>query len=349
VPFTTPLLSQARMRPGGDGRLECLLPGFSGGKGVYVVPWAGLPELLPLTLHDRTLYRAVAATEAKTPGAMRTAALEVAARGYAGPEAARRAREALERDQEHATLTQYLIILGLLGESGLAAADLLGEGLRGEEAKRRGKAAIAALASRIGISGDLLFARLEHCGERLSPIGLPHGPEPGRLRRLLGDLDRLRDDVTGWAAGEGTELAGLAGFVDACARHTLGIARSVLAEADAGLRSMRALIADDFALADRLVLSAERLSWLLDGWEHQAGLWARAGREADARREALCEMFRVLPVLPRQEVRPGMEDADPEGMERVQRRWVRAHHDWRSGSVDYGLVRRLESVRALAR
>ena len=48
VPFTTPLLSSGRVRPGRRGRPEMLMANPSGGRGLYVFDLAAAPEVTSL-------------------------------------------------------------------------------------------------------------------------------------------------------------------------------------------------------------------------------------------------------------------------------------------------------------
>ena len=72
VPFTTPLLSSGRVRPGRRGRPEMLMPNPSGGRGLYVFDLAAAPEVTSLTLHDRLLVeRLLALSATKVPAPVR--------------------------------------------------------------------------------------------------------------------------------------------------------------------------------------------------------------------------------------------------------------------------------------
>src|SRR3954470_1520506 len=85
VPFTTPTLSHARLRPGRNGRLDVLMRNPSGGKGVYVFDLGALGELFTLTLHDRLLYERLVELDTPTPDTIRQAVRDVAAEGGRGP------------------------------------------------------------------------------------------------------------------------------------------------------------------------------------------------------------------------------------------------------------------------
>ena len=96
VPFTTPLLSSGRVRPGRRGRPEMLMPNPSGGRGLYVFDLAAAPEVTSLTLHDRLLVERLLELPAPSPSEIRKAAQEVAIEGAAGRRAAREASAAAD-------------------------------------------------------------------------------------------------------------------------------------------------------------------------------------------------------------------------------------------------------------
>ena len=83
VPFTTPLLSSGRVRPGRRGRPEMLMPNPSGGRGLYVFDLAAAPEVTSLTLHDRLLVERLLELPAPSPSDIRKVAHEVAIEGAA--------------------------------------------------------------------------------------------------------------------------------------------------------------------------------------------------------------------------------------------------------------------------
>ena len=58
VPFTTPFLLGARIRPTETrSGLELVISNPAGGRGFYIVPWAAMPEVCSPTLHDRRLWQ----------------------------------------------------------------------------------------------------------------------------------------------------------------------------------------------------------------------------------------------------------------------------------------------------
>src|SRR4051794_21837464 len=63
VPFTTPTLSHARLRPGRNGRLDVLMRNPSGGRGVYVFDLGALAVWLRKVIGIRRVGRSW-----RTPG-----------------------------------------------------------------------------------------------------------------------------------------------------------------------------------------------------------------------------------------------------------------------------------------
>src|SRR3546814_6519021 len=73
----------------------------------------------------------------------------------------------------------------------------------------------------------------------------------------------------------------------------------------------------------------ERLWWTIDGWEFIILLWRDAeGRDRDAQRAAVTEIYRILPIIPDKEAanRPNLQ-----AMQESTRMQVRALEGWNSG------------------
>ncbi|MFC7334972.1 hypothetical protein [Rhodocista pekingensis] len=346
VPFTTPILAQARIRMDAQERLECLLPGFSGGKGTYVFGWKALPEVIRITLHDRALHREILETKANTPDTIRHCSLQVAARGFAGLAAAAQARQALALDRDYTVLTNYVFVLELLKQVGTQAPDLLRAGLDSEATRQRAKSALTRVAEGFGMVPDMLYGRVEELSTLLAPLGLPQAPHPGRLRQLMRRLEWFRDDVATWAVTEATEAESLARFMAECADQTLTIAATRLARVDPLLTRLRPIVTGEEKSLREVRAGVTSLSWLLDGWDYICQHWEDSRAQSDeVQRLAMCELFRIAPIIPVQELAAN-ENFDMEELRRVQRRWVRANQDWRTGGLDYDAIRRIETVKA---
>ncbi len=104
APFTTPQLVRARFRlsPGKTPpELDLVLPNTTSGRGAYVTSWEERCAFCRATLYDTFLGDGLANSPELarlSPASVRRKALEVAARGYAGEEAAQAAARSREAD-----------------------------------------------------------------------------------------------------------------------------------------------------------------------------------------------------------------------------------------------------------
>jgi hypothetical protein len=345
VPFTTPALAAARIRAAEGGRRECLLPGFSGGPGIYVVGWRGLPEVMGLTLHDRALHRALSAADAINPETVRRVALAVASRGFAGLAAAEAARGALARDADYALLTHTLLVAELLRWAGLDPAELVSASLGRDDRRDRARAALVGIAGRLRIVPDALSDRVEMLSRTVFPLGLKAAPADGRLRQGLARIAWLRDEMREWSGREHTETAAVAAAVAECAGMTEQVGRRRLDALDPLLGDVRALVMMDGQAIDQLRAGLEALSWIEDGWGYVDQLWQMALNEsAEAQRAAICAIHQAMPVLPLR-VLAANRNGETGELERVLRRWARDDGGTRA-AIDLDAVQRLETVRA---
>lgn len=345
VPFTTPALTQARVRTDYADRLECLLPGFSGGKGTFIFAWRTVPEIVRITLHDRSLHREIMERKANSPDGIRHASLVVASRGFAGLAAQDRAQELLEAERQMAVTCNFLIMVELLRAAGFAVSSLIKGGLDNTSSRQMARNALEKVAERLKMAPDTLYSRVEVLSGELAPVGFAQAPKPGRLRGLLHRLQWFRDDLSRWSRVEGSEAEQLAKFLVEYAGQTLTLATERLTAIDPKLAKINDLVVSE-AQADDLRKSISRLSWLLDGWEYICQLWEDSREEPDdMQRLAVCEMARIAPSIPVEELVVN-DNFDEELLGSVQRRWVRPNQDWRTGGLDYDMVRRIESVKA---
>lgn len=346
MPFTTPILAQARIRMDRYEQLECLLPGFSGGKGTYVFSWKSVPEVIKITLHDRALHKEILENGANSPDTIRFSALAVAARGFAGLAAAHQAKQALALDQQYVVLTNYVFVLDLLKLVGVSTPELLKTGLGTDEARQMAKDALNRVAENFQMTPDALYSRVEELSLQLAHVGLPQAPQPGRLRTLMDRLRAFEKSVLAWGTVESTEASGLATFMAECAQQTVALAEARFSRLDRLFRKTRDIVVGGNKVAAEVDSIVTALSWLLDGWEYICQLWEDSHDQSeDMQRIAICEVFRIAPVIPSEEL-VANENFDVEDLKRVQRRWVRANQDWRTGGLDYDAVRRIEHLKA---
>jgi hypothetical protein len=348
IPFTTPLLSQARLRRNAESRFEFLLPNFTAGKGVYVLPMKGLSSTMTLTMHDRMLFEEIEALESHSPELVRIAVLGVQATGICGADAATHAAELLEQDGQFLVLTQFILVTELLKLVGIGAADLMGPGMTTDDSKRMARKALAKVAGMVGIPPDDLAMRVDDLGAVVAPVGLPQCPRMGRLRQVTQRVQLFADQMQDWSELELSDAGPLGAHCAAVARHTLGLVQQRLTRLDDMCQDAMAIVHDAPRLRGEMADQVTRIAWLLDGWDFLLILWENVqNANPGARREMVGEISRLLPVVPREEVAPVLTAAlDIETINRLQRRWVRGNQDWRTGVLDLDAVMRLEAVKA---
>jgi len=347
VPFTTPLLSQARLRLDRNDKFEFLVPNFTGGKGVYVMPWKTVPSMMTVTLHDRLLFEQIEQLDSHSPETIRGAVLSVQSSGVAGPTAAVAAMEALQRDQHYLVLTQFILVTELLKIVGIGAQDLLGAGRSAEQSVRLARQALGKVAHIVKITPEELSARVENLGFAVAPAGLPQCPERGRLRQLMAKLEAFAQELDRWAALDVSDVSGLGTYVAAVARHTLELAKMRLTQLDKVCADPKQIIHDEPRFRAAIGDHVNRLSWLLDGWEFLVAQWTAVKDEhPETQQTAVADISRLVPVIPKEEITMSAETFDMDALAKIQRRWVRVNEDWRTGALDMQAVMRIESVKA---
>ena len=258
VPFTTPQLTGARLRPGESGRMELILPDVGGPGSVGILPWDRVASLCSPTLFDRRLGARLLDQPALTPAVVRQAACVAAAAGLAGQEAQEAALAAQAADA---------------AERARVRADLLAPGRADDAASVPEE--LAALLGPIGLGRDATAARLPRTLAAVTAFG-------ARISEY---------QHVGPTAGDAGRLAAAARRTAAAALAALLAARGITDHAPALLQRWAAAPA---ALAEEL----RRPEWLLDGWAWLCRLWhapeARPGRVG----VSLADLSVLLPPLP---------------------------------------------------
>ena len=345
VPFTSPSLSQARIRMENVEGLECLLPAFSGGLGTYVIGWKSVPDVLSVTLHDRALHREIAEARACSPDAVRKAALTVSMRGFAGLSVAEHAKAVLQGDQRYAMLTTYTLILELLRIAGISPGELLTRGVESVESRRAARDILKKVAQRLDLQAEQLYTRVENISTALAPLGLPQAELPGRLRTTLRGLSSFYSDVSNWAATELSDVKPLGLYMAECARQTLGLAAKRLERIDLVLRDVRFLVTGADRAIEEVTSWVAGFSWLLDGWDYIIQVWSDCGAHTpEAQRAAMVEIHRLAPMAPLSEVSAN-ENVESQDLRGVRTRRLRPGQDWR-GTLDLDGVQRIEAIKA---
>lgn len=347
VPFTTPFLLGARIRPT-DTRaaLEVVIANPSGGRGFYIVPWAALPEVCSPTLHDRRLWQRLSEETGITPPLVREVARAVAAEGLAGREAAAAVTRARTEEGAARMRANFLLLLDLIRRTETREeAAIPPQSDTPARIEQRARRAMARFAPRLGVSAEIIAAWLESLAGAFGGVGVPGDTAVSRTRAQLRGLEALIAEIEHWVAQSpdpGEQHA--AHLVADAARLTLACAAAAFRDLDGLLGDTPGLLRswreDSTALARR----ATRPDWLLDGWQVICELW----RDADStmRAGAVWEMALLAPVMPR-EVEEWVGIAEDWERPARLRRLVRANEEWRSGRM-LDIVARNERLRARA-
>ena len=345
VPFTTPVLAGARVRPAERFGLEMIVPNPSGGRGSYVLPWTEMRALCRPTVHDVQLTERIAALRSVTPATIRRAAKETASEGFAGRAAGAAAGLALAAERESTVVTNFQLLLRLVQQE-----EPPGGGRRPPEAERpgelevRAKRTIAAIAPRLAQDAVAIGASLEAIAALYEPIGLGPRATPARLPHAVGLLKLLRNEAEALAPGGDERAPELLQLLMSTAELSLALAESELAEARGRVNDVIGLLAswreDSAALSRQLA----RADWVLDGWDRICQLWA-LDPSASARRDVLEEIVSLLPVIPREVGDWSKFKIDMDFLV-VLRRMIPGHHDWRTGACVQDTIARNEALLA---
>ena len=324
VPFTSPILAQARVRVSPRGVREVVIRNPAGGDGWYVGQWHGMIDGARLSVHDRLLYRRIEAAGAVQPLALRRVAREVALEGYAG-RPARAAAEAAIAGEARA-----------LAEC--RAALLAASGTPDDET--------AILRPRPGAGAGPIESRLDALAECLAPVGLA-ADAAAPLARDLAGLHALVRSLETAADADGDLDPALREATLRAAGTTIRLAAEARTAALAGTEDPIALLAAPPASLDRRRADIVRLAWVLDGWPALLALWtAAAARGPQQLGRALAEIAASLPPLPLE-----VEGSSPAPRAGVvpgsfQQRRVRVGHDWLTGIAERDLIARNEALLA---
>ncbi len=339
VPFTTLSLAQCRVRLDDRERLEVILPGFSGSKGVYVTNWSSLPDITTLTVHDRTLTETVAQEKAITPTDIRRCWLELATSGIGGQTLAERAREELADAAEVQVATRVMLLLDNIRRSGAEIGPELLARLGHPDGEEQVRALLAGTAKRIDCDVATVDSHIEELAALLGTLGLRALPKPGRLRELHFRMQEFSHAIENWSRTTVSDTAHIGRFAAMSAEHSAVVAGRAIGRVDALLGDSIKLMRD--WEAGRKTLRAEllRIAWLLDGWDYVMRIWEDAVGERMAIDVAVAEIGRVVPIVPVKEVQDESARKSVE-LFREYRSRVRIFEDWLSGDLDEDMIAR---------
>jgi len=330
LPFTTPLLFGARARAASDhSGLEVIIANQSGGKGVYILPWAAIPQICAPTLHDRRLWHLLRDKKLLTPLLVREAAEAAALENLAGRNAATAAEAARVARRTREKSTNFALLLHLIKQSekiipGRPPPELDEPQLL----KQRSQRAVIESARQLQLTTEAVADALEEVSKACIGFGLPSDEPPAPSRLLLEELGIVAHSITAWQqelpAGP---VASAAGTLLESLQLTLSCARQAAAECDALLSDIVALLGKSTAKFEGLNERLARLDWVLDGWDLILGIWQATPMTDKA--HAIMEMSLLVPVLPKQ-----ITD------------WFGVHHDFSKTRRNASILQQFEASRS---
>lgn len=345
APFTTPLLSGARVRESERIGNEIVATNPSGGRGVYVVRWNGVCALSSPTMHDTLLFQQLGTLGELTPRAARDMALKVALDGYAGQDALAAAKKTLALDRNQRQQAGFLMLQNLVnqvepGKSPKATA-------RTPEFDQHVDAVLERLAPSLRRTSAELAADVSAISDGFAPYGIGLNTNGARIPRLIDRLDDTYSAIFAWAKADADqEMGSLASAVGSSIRTAAKWGRSILLSTRSVLDDPLTLLARRISDPNTVKDLAERGDWLLDGWERVCLLWQVPSGVA-SRNVALLEMAQCLPALPQeafQWANPVVPLQPPDQNCRV----VSTDSRWHTGSSAIVMIERNEKLRAMS-
>lgn len=321
------------------------MPNPAGGKGVYVVQWAGVRALSTPTVHDTLLFQRLGCLIDLDPKGVREAALGAALDGHAGQDALASAQKIIVTDRMQRVQADFLLLQSLVNKA--EPGNLMNATTRTPEFDQRVNTVLQRLASILRRPVSQLAAALSAIGGAFAPIGIAQHDTTARIPRLIERLETTCNALSDWAKADADEeLGGLAMAVATSIKTAAKWGRTVMASSRALLEDPLTLLKRYLADADDVLTLAARADWLLDGWERVCLLW-QVPCSVTSRSAALLEMTQCFPVLPREAFdwrNPSMSLPTSDQSCRV----VSADGRWRSGSSAFVMIERNEKLRAMS-
>jgi hypothetical protein len=344
IEFTTPVLSSARVRPSDTDKLEVIISDLGGGRGQYVVPLRHLNKVVTLTVHDRTLCEEVMHRNAISPDEIRRAVLTVAKMGLAGQQAAKSARQAIEDEQKERLLTTVCLIHRAIAQGGSEQAVPSLNALASGVNRGQMKQLLAKVARSAGLTPDAIYGVLEEWGGIVGAVGVPAMPLECRLRRLGSQVFDFGSQLRQWAEEEISHIGDGARLVATQADRIGAAAEREVAAVDAFTNRMHEVVPTWQTAREELRAAVAKLAWTMNGWEANLRRWRAAAQTSHEDQLRVVAAIRAtMPQEAEQMIPDGWNDDD--GGARRGTRKVQAHQDWKTGQIDFDVVRRLEGLK----
>ena len=348
VPFTTPVIALARLRPSDNGQPEMIVANPSGAEGSYVFPLRSLKDFTTPSMHDRLLVDILLELPAISPSDVRRAARDAARTGAAGRAAAKSAKAAAAREAQEHLLTNLLLITRLLRQAGFAEVDWRRLDLGDREIRATTRRYLTRYETKLGMKPDAMLAVVEEMCPSIAPIGVAGEGFKAAHDVTIERLQQMAASLRDWARGEAHDQAKGVELIASCAEFSVGKALDALALARSRTDDMVSLISSFRARDKTLLRDLCAPDWLLDGWTEIAALWEAAVKEErEAQRGVVARIETLVPVLPREAFGETDGESAPH-RQLTQRRWVKLNEDWRSGSLSLDDGARVEQAKGLA-
>ncbi|MEP3113997.1 hypothetical protein [Nisaea sp.] len=347
VPFTTPSVAMARVRNDERGRLELVISGLSGSRGVYVIGWSAVPQTFKLTVFDRVLHEHIQTIDTVTPDTVREAVLRATTTGLAGEDAAEAAIQSSSKITEDRirislALTQHLVKHFLEDDLEIGLAEL---------ATSTGQQKVQNLLGRIArkeeIAPETLSRVLTEWGDLLEALGvLDHKPR-GRYRRILDEASHFLTSYADWMRTGDIADDHPATLISDILTETLLSWEKAFKEADVYAHDPGSTLKNWDKAKSVLEALSGRIPWLEDGWAVIFAMWENALHEDhDNRLQTVSTILSGLPLMPRDEVAP---DRRPHWMEFAKRLSLLAARNEQRSQNDIGIENMLRQEQVLAR
>jgi hypothetical protein len=302
VPFTTAELLWARVRQRGAAK-ELLVPGLAKTRGIFVYEWGTLRNRFSLSLHDRLLAKEIQIGPMPTPDTIAAATLRVTGSGAAGGDAKAATAATAAHTGTLALHLRFSLIQRVIERLGGSHNNLTIDDLANPAGLRKATDALSEIAHVYHLSGPALYGRLDSLSGLLTPVGLSGLAVEAPNRRLAQRLNALSRNLLDWAAEHRGEAGGEANLISRVTGEIARLAGASLANIDRHTTDVELLLTEWDQRFEQLRRDAERIVWLLDGWERFLKLWQNvASHSADAQAKALVLMSFVIPVVPTAEL-----------------------------------------------
>ncbi len=346
VPFTTPALAGARIRPADRTGTEFVVPNPSGGRGVYILTWTGVKQMCRPTAHDTLLHQRVSRLPVMSPSGVRTTARQLAAEGLAGKEATLAATASAALERKELVLVNFLLLVTLMEQVDPAGLPISADTEHTPEIDRRAQRVVAQVAPAIGRTAVQIAEDLEALSTLFVPIGLRAEAPPARLPRLMARLTATADGLAAWA--EQFKDDSRANLASSLSRSALVTTTAAAAAHNAALDltdNMMGLLLVWSGNPTEVIKQTSRPEWILDGWERFCLLWETAVT-ISTQSAALLEMAQLVPMLPKEGSAFGQERSELEKLEPGLRN-AQLNVSWRGGGALQGLIARNEKLQGL--